>query len=72
MSRLGSLVLGLVIVLLTITCDRLMRIRSPFSRANLTTETVNKVMLGVWAFVFVIAVVPVLPSSYFRKKFYAR
>lgn len=61
-----------VLTLLTITCDRLMKIVFPFSRYHLTLIYVHKVMFFVWCFVSIIAVVPVIPSSYFMGQFYSR
>ena len=49
-----------------------MRISHPFSKANLTLKTVNRVMLLVWLLLLAIAVIPLIPSDYFQSQFYAR
>ncbi|ELT87363.1 hypothetical protein CAPTEDRAFT_115613 [Capitella teleta] len=61
-----------VLVLFVITCDRLLRITRPFSKKNLTLRSVHKVMLIVWSLVIAIAVVPLIPSDYFKGRFYSR
>ncbi|ELT91079.1 hypothetical protein CAPTEDRAFT_74096, partial [Capitella teleta] len=60
-----------VLVLFVITSDRLLRITRPFSKKNLTLRSVHKVMLIVWSLVIAIAVVPLIPSDYFKGHYYS-
>jgi leucine-rich repeat-containing G protein-coupled receptor 7 len=63
---------GSVLILLTITCDRLKRITFPFSKSNLTIKSVKLALLLVWLLAALIVIIPLFPTDYFRGQYYSR
>ena len=61
-----------VLILLTITCDRLKNIVSPFGGWKLTIRSAHSVMVLVWSVALLIAVIPLIPGDYFQGEFYSR
>lgn len=61
-----------VFTLVAITMDRMICIVFPFSKWRFSTNFARKIILTIWLLTFLVSILPILYTSYFRDEFYSR
>ena len=61
-----------VFTLVAITTDRMICIVFPFSKWRFSTNTARRIIFSIWLLTFLVSILPILYTSYFRDEFYSR